>query len=347
MHLYRQNNRQLLEITGQLLQADGNQYCCFFVRSSHKAASIVPGVAVDRPEELPPGRQILLSALRSRLGAAVMEKGIQGSGAVAIVGEPGMQKTALARSLHCRGPRRNGLFLRVSCEVLQERQWTRFASNINSPVNGQGCTVFFENVHRLAPSIQELLSTYIEDTLLYKRNHIICSSTVDLQELVMQERFYLPLYKQLCQILLPLPPLREWREEIPVLVSLLINQFNIEHNKSVGGIQPEALEILKDYGWPLNLVQLEQVLSASVRDAGSYLIAPEEIDRALQEQRPLRHAKEPAAEPERSPGLDLHKTLDEIERDIIQQILAEEGMNQSAAAKRLGISRSTLWRKLK
>lgn len=89
------------------------------------------------------------------------------------------------------------------------------------------------------------------------------------------------------------------------------------------------------------------MLSASVRDAGSYLIAPEEIDRALQEQRPLRHAKEPAAEPERSPGLDLHKTLDEIERDIIQQILAEEGMNQSAAAKRLGISRSTLWRKLK
>ena len=347
MHLYRQSNRLLLEITGQLLQADGNQYSCFFVRSSHKAASIVPGVAVDHPVELPPGRQILLSALKSRLGTAALEKGIQGSGTVAIIGEPGMQKTSLARSLHCRGPRQNGLFLRVSCEVLQERQWTRFASNINSPVNGQGCTVFFENVHRLAPSIQELLSTYIEDTLLYKRNHIICSSIADLQEMVMQERFYLPLYKQLCQILLPLPPLREWREELPVLVNLLINQFNIEHNKSVGGIRQEALEILRDYNWPLNLVQLEQVLSSSVRDAVSYMLSPEEIQRALQEQRTFQQAKEPQAESDRGLMIDLHKPLDEIERSVIQQILAEEGMNQSAAAKRLGISRSTLWRKLK
>ena len=76
-------------------------------------------------------------------------------------------------------------------------------------------------------------------------------------------------------------------------------------------------------------------------------ISPEDIQRALQEQRTFQQAKEPQAESDRGLMIDLHKPLDEIERSVIQQILAEEGMNQSPAAKRLGISRSTLWRKLK
>lgn len=352
MHLYRQCSNQLLEITGQMLQANGSQYSCFFVRMSYKTSSVVPGVTIGHPDDPAKNRYLLLAALKSQPVLKQIEQAIQGSSAAAIIGDPGMGKTSLAHYMHNRSSRRNGLFLHVACNVLQERHWTRFISNINSPINGKGCTVFFENIHRLAPSIQELLSTYIDDTLLGKRNHIICSSVVDLQELVVQERFSLPLYRQLCQITIPLPRLRERQEVIPVLATTLINQLNIEHNKSVGGLQPEALAMLQAHAWPLNLTQFEKTLSDLVRDSSSYLITAEETASALYRYLPAspEDIQAPTADDpqgQRFYRVDMRQSLDEIEQSIIHQVLAQEGMNQSAAAKRLGISRSTLWRKLK
>ncbi|MDO5111143.1 MAG: PrpR N-terminal domain-containing protein [Clostridia bacterium] len=341
LRTYKKSCNQLLEITGQIFLDNGNQYSCFFIRMSYKTSSIIPGIAVEHLEEKTQGKRLFLFAPKIQSTINMIEDAIQSNASVIIVGEQGMQKTALARYIHSQSRRRSGMFIHISCDTLQDRQWTQFTSNISSPINGKDCTVFFENIHRLAPNIQTQLSAYIDDTLLYKRNRIICSSVVDLQELVMKEQFSLALYELLSQSVIFLPPLRERREDIPTLVNLLLNQLNVENNKSVGGVEPEAMAILQSYTWPLNLVQFEKTMSRLVKNSNSYLITAEEAAREMQQ------CWSTHVEAALGMTIDLQRPLDEIEKDIIHQVLAEVGMNQSVAAKRLGISRSTLWRKLK
>lgn len=119
----------------------------------------------------------------------------------------------------------------------------------------------------------------------------------------------------------------------------MIPQYNTAAGKSTVGMEPDAMELMVEFEWPLNLVQLEKVLRQMIpRPSSGFYITAAEVAAVLQNE-----MRKVSALP---PAVDLSGTLEDIERRVIEQVLREENMNQSAAAKRLGIGRSTLWRKI-
>ena len=139
-------------------------------------------------------------------------------------------------------------------------------------------------------------------------------------------------------LLLEIEPLRSHLDDMPNLASLYISNLNMRLAKEVVGIEPEGIRQLQSYSWPGNYDQFQRIMNELVFTADSPYIRAPEVSRLLRRELP-------AAMP-LSTSLDLHRSLEEINLDILRQVLAEEGGNQSATAKRLGISRTTLWRML-
>ncbi|MGN0745887.1 MAG: helix-turn-helix domain-containing protein, partial [Aristaeellaceae bacterium] len=145
------------------------------------------------------------------------------------------------------------------------------------------------------------------------------------------------LYHLLNGICINMPSLNQRQEDIPALAAIYINQYNAEFSREVIGLEPDAIAALQAFRWVLNIDQLRTVIRQLVLGANSYYITRSEVEAVL------RDEKSTAGEP---PLLDLNQPLEKIERDVILEVLKQENMNQSNAARRLEISRSTLWRKL-
>ncbi|PPA69364.1 sigma-54-dependent Fis family transcriptional regulator [Jeotgalibacillus proteolyticus] len=131
-------------------------------------------------------------------------------------------------------------------------------------------------------------------------------------------------------------PLTQRKADIPAFAHYFLTSFHMEAGSDTLGIKPEAMELLKQYNWPGNLNELKQTIHELSRQASSYYIE-EEAAKSLLEAKQVQTTSSP---------LQTEGTLKEIEKRIIDQVLQEENGNQSRAAKRLGINRSTLWRKL-
>jgi len=138
---------------------------------------------------------------------------------------------------------------------------------------------------------------------------------------------------------LPLPPLRERKEDIDDLIPLFIAESNSKYGKSIVGMESEVIEELKRLTWPGNIEELKRAVEAMVLRSDGHYIGRHETADILE--RLKQEASRPAGR-----ELDWTGTLEEMEIQIIQRVLVEEGMNQTRAAQRLGINRSTLWRKL-
>ena len=138
-----------------------------------------------------------------------------------------------------------------------------------------------------------------------------------------------------------LPPLRSRKDEIPSLASLYLSSLNLEMGKQISGFEPRAIEMLRQYSWPMNYTQFKNILRtlASVTD-GAYVTAAQ-VAELLGRERTLRRPAEPPHAEVRS-----DRTLDDIITEVVQQAVAAHNGNRAAAARQLGISRTTLWRYL-
>ena len=145
--------------------------------------------------------------------------------------------------------------------------------------------------------------------------------------------------ERLGSVSVPLPSLRSRSDEIPSLSSLYLNSLNLELGKQLSGFEPRAIEMLRQYPWPNNYTQFKNVLRAlAVLSDGPYIRAGTVAD-LLSKERSLRAA--PQAASARKPS---GQTLEEVIIDTVQQTVAAHGGNRAAAARQLGISRTTLWR---
>ena len=124
------------------------------------------------------------------------------------------------------------------------------------------------------------------------------------------------------------------------MTSLYINSVNVKNGTRVIGLTNNAMLMLQNHVWERNVDELHQAVHTLVVSAKSSYISEEQVDELLNQER-LKKMKDS------SPGIDLSRSLDEITRDIVMRVYEEEHMNQTHTAKRLGISRSTLWRMLK
>ncbi|MGL6200753.1 MAG: helix-turn-helix domain-containing protein [Lachnospiraceae bacterium] len=154
------------------------------------------------------------------------------------------------------------------------------------------------------------------------------------------------LSEELCHLLsgvpIQLPELHEIPEELPSIARSCINKLNQQMPIQLTGFEDGALELLKAYHWESGIAQFELVLKHLAANTTTSAITRQSVAAMLDQ-----ISSTTLAQAEQSNvGIDLTKTLDEINRDVITAVLKEENMNQTRTAKRLNISRSTLWKKL-
>ncbi|MBS4212934.1 PrpR N-terminal domain-containing protein [Neobacillus rhizophilus] len=259
--------------------------------------------------------------------------------AVWIYGEKGNGKELAAHAIYAK---RNNLydpFIVLHGELLRTGRLKDFIVEdfFQKYANG---VIYLKNIDHLSADIQKELFDIIKNDKSAKIKWLV-SSESNLEEKVKSGTFDRELYQTLGQQKIYLPPLRERREDIEDLVHVFISELHPKYGNGVVGTRPDALAELADYDWPGNVEQLKQVIEQLFKQTSSYYIEKEAVAAVL------ARLEQPEKKDDALTPIDLNGTLEEIEKQVITKVLEEEGLNQSKAAKRLGINRSTLWRKLK
>ncbi|XEC95923.1 PrpR N-terminal domain-containing protein [Paenibacillus tarimensis] len=174
-------------------------------------------------------------------------------------------------------------------------------------------------------------------------SRIICSFKHNPKELKEQQLLDAALYETFQQSIVYIPPLRERLNSLDEYIRTFLITFNERYGKQIVGLKSEVMEALYAHPWKENLFELRDIIELFTKHAkGEYIEAD-----ALPLLHGRKHTSARNMEETAVSGIDLDKPLEEIEKDIIRIVMEQENMNQSKAAKRLGLNRSTLWRKLK
>lgn len=259
---------------------------------------------------------------------------------VVIFGEPGTGKDTAAFEIYRSGAGGDKTFITIDCRELDGKQPDYLLHSENSPLLESGIGIYFKRVDALKEKTQRMLAAYISDSMLHRRNRVIYSCEKDPADAV-RDLLISRLLNESGQecLTLHLPTLRERSDDIPSIASIYINDLNITLGKQVAGLDREASEMLRNFAWSGNITQLKNVLRELVLITDSAFISGTDTKQVLRKEEKYRAQPVPAAVPQ--------GTLEDMTLDAIRKVLEEEGMNHSKAAKRLGISRSTLWRKLR
>lgn len=256
---------------------------------------------------------------------------------VMVIGEAGTGKEQIARLLYLRSAFQNRPFVVVDCALAPDKTWDFLLNHYSSPLNDNGNTVYFQNFEAISPQRGQELTALILSTDLARRERLLFTCTC-------REGEQLPdtavrLIQQLACLVLTLPTLRSREEEIPSLASLYLGSLNPELGKQISGFDAHALEQLRRFWWPDNYTQFKRVIQELATVTDSYYIRSATVAEVLSRERSLSAPRQGTA---KAPAL----TLKQITRQAVEQALSDNGGNQTAAAKQLGIGRSTLWRYL-
>jgi DNA-binding NtrC family response regulator len=280
---------------------------------------------------------------------------------ILIGGESGTGKEFFARIIHRMSGRHDGQFVAMNCGAVPD---TLFESELFGHKKGsytgadsdkpglveeahQG-TLFLDEVGELSPSAQVKLLRFLQErtfrrigdnTLRTVNVRIVAASNQDLTQLIAEKRFREDLYYRLNVFYLCLPPLRERKETIPGLVTLFVHRHNELHGKHVTRFSKAAEALLANYSYPGNVRELENIIEHAVALAEGDEITEKDLPETLFRNRLL------LAAPDRSPTDIL--PLSELEKEHIRMALTMLNHNYTETAKKLGVSRSTLWRKIK
>lgn len=255
---------------------------------------------------------------------------------VLVLGANGTGRERLAMALYEASAFNAHPLVRLDCAAIAERGWRELLDSTRSILLEPECaTLYVRNVHRMPHSAQVGFSSFLEAYRSANRFRVLSSAVGSIDEMVAREAFYYPLFRKLSDVRISLPCLKERKADIPNLVGFAIEGANAQYGTQVIALEPDALALLLDYDWPRNIDQLVQGIETLVLSAKGHYIGVESV-RDLVNSQP----------PEAPRSLSLDKSLNEIVRDVLAIVLEQEGGKQTAAAKRLGISRSTLWRKL-
>jgi len=287
---------------------------------------------------------------------------------VLIEGESGTGKELAAHAIHNLSRRNKAKFVTVHCAALSptlleselfghekgaftgahERRIGRFEQ-------ANGGTIFLDEVAEIPPTTQVKLLRVISEERAFERVggnqtlradvRLIAATNKNLEQMVKEGTFRDDLYFRLNVVRIVMPPLRERKDDIPLLVRAFLRQFSKANNKQVVNLTPEAMTALLTYNWPGNVRELRTAVEHGVVMATGPKITPRDLPSALREAAgaTLPRGISPAkAYGEKASPLDLHET----ERKLILQALVTTNGNVTAAAKKLGISRRTLHRKI-
>ncbi|MDD5541892.1 MAG: sigma-54 dependent transcriptional regulator [Acidobacteriia bacterium] len=275
---------------------------------------------------------------------------------VLITGESGTGKELVAKAIHYNSGRASKKFLAINCGALTE---SLLESELFGHVRGaftgamtnkkgifeaaEGGTVFLDEVSEMSTALQVKLLRVLDEqevrpvggsNSIHFDVRIIAASNKDLQETVEQGKFRHDLLYRLNVINIHLPPLRERRDDIPLLIGHFLKKFS-QPSSSPLTLADDALDVLTHYSWPGNVRELENTIESSVALTRTGVITAKELPARLREQ--------PSTAPTENIFSDM-PSLDELERRYLLRALEAAGNNKSRAAEILGVNRKTLYR---
>ncbi|MED4583323.1 sigma-54 dependent transcriptional regulator [Brevibacillus choshinensis] len=286
---------------------------------------------------------------------------------VLIQGESGTGKELIARAIHTNSPRADQPLIPVNCgaipEKLLESELFGYEKGAftGAVVRKQGLfeaanggTLFLDEVGELTPSLQVKLLRVLQERTLVRLGgvepipvdvRIIAATNRDLRERIRQELFREDLYYRLNVVPILMPPLRDRKEDIPLLIRHFLTKYGRETGKEDCYLSPAAVEVLNAYPWPGNVRQLENTIERAVVLASGPAILPEHVQAHLEESR-LETQTEAEKLGIRYEDRSMKDIIQEVEKEAITRALQREKGNRLRTAKRLGISRSALLYKM-
>ncbi len=278
---------------------------------------------------------------------------------VLITGETGTGKELVARAIHSHSQRREGPFVAINCgafpEQLMESEIFGHERGAFTDAKEQrrgklelanGGTIFLDEVGELSFKMQVNFLRVLEEKLFYRVGgsrpisldcRVIAATNRDLKKAIREGIFREDLFYRLNVFSIHLPPLRERKEDIPLLARHFLMKFSKETNKHVENISRDALDLMMIYDWPGNVRELKNAIERAVVICRGSQIRPQDLPISVGE----------SNKREGPDGSTKLLPLKEIEKRYIKQVLDDTNWNISLSSKVLGIDRSTLYKKIK
>ena len=276
---------------------------------------------------------------------------------ILITGESGVGKELVARAVHEKSPRASMPFVVVHCaalsESLLESELFGFEKGAFTGAESQhkgrfelanGGTIFLDEIGEINPATQVKLLRVLQErtfervggeTTIESDVRIVAATNRNLEEEVRAGRFREDLYYRLNVVRIEMPPLRDRKDDIPLLMHSFLREFNVENEKNIRGFDNRAKSAMIKYSWPGNIRELRNCVESAVVMCGGDEIRLEDLPASVQEKGA-----------EKSITIPIGIPMQEAERIIIQENLAANNGNKSKTADVLGIGRKTLHRKL-
>ncbi|MEL6278004.1 MAG: sigma-54 dependent transcriptional regulator [Pseudomonadota bacterium] len=330
-------------------------------------------------------KDLIAKSLVMRQAVMLAERSAQSNIPILIEGESGVGKEVMARAIQGASDRRGKPFIAVNCGAIPENLVESILfghekgaftgateKRLGKFQEANGGTLFLDEIGEIPPEMQVKLLRAIQegevDAVGAKKPvkvdiRLISATNRDLHEQVAEGRFREDLYYRLNVFPLALPPLRERREDIPDLIEHFIEKFSAEEGRNIRGIEESALALLCEYNWPGNVRQLENTVYRAVVLSDRELLTLHDFPQLV-----ASVGRSDEVEPPASPTLDgegLHprppiaegfspydqdgnlRTLAEVEGEMIELAIRKYDGRMSEVARRLGIGRSTLYRKVR
>ncbi len=273
---------------------------------------------------------------------------------ILINGESGTGKELVAETIHLNSKKRSFPFVVVNCKELSESNLEKDLLGFEKLEKKQktskrkgkfelanGGTIFLKNINTLPLIIQKEFLKHIDgkkyhpvgsNEMIKSEFRIIASASEPLDELVKKKKFNKSLYDRLNKLYLNIPPLRDRRDDIPILAYSFFKKYCSEKDKDINNISPEAMKLLCDYDWHGNVIELKDTIERAVTIGKSSSLNVKDL-----------HLKSKSI----NSNIDEDQTLDSFEKKYIEKVLIDNSWNISRSAKILNIDRVTLHKKIK
>ncbi|RKY54063.1 MAG: sigma-54-dependent Fis family transcriptional regulator [Candidatus Neomarinimicrobiota bacterium] len=279
---------------------------------------------------------------------------------VLITGESGTGKELIAKAIHLNSRRKNRAFVTINCGALPENlQESELFGHVRGAFTGairdkrglfqeaNGGTLFLDEVGETALATQVKLLRFLQDgeirrvgdnEAIHVDVRLLAATNQDLEKAIKEGTFREDLYYRLNVIPIHIPPLRERKDDIPLLINHFFKEFTERTKKKITSVSQESMNILINYDWPGNVRELENVVERAGILTSRSVIMPEDLPSYIRD----AHKKTVEKHEQMPEG-----TLEELEKHYILKNLEKYSWNQKKVSEVLGISTTTLWRKLK
>ena len=316
----------------------------------------------EMEERLPQGRAFIGESVQIRKIKDTISRIAQSNSSVLITGESGTGKEVVARTIHDQSPVSSGPFVAINIggvpENLLESELFGYEKGAFTGAVGRksgmfelanGGTLFLDEIGDMPFALQVKILRVLQEKSITRLGgteplpinaRIVCATNKDLEQMVRDGKFREDLFFRLNVVRIHIPPLRERKDDIPLLVAWILKKLNNNMGRHFSGLTPEAMEKLKGYDFYGNIRELENILERAAIFSDGDLITEDNIELRGDVLRPVQKKSQEAS-------ADLEGvSLKEIEKQAIEKALRRWEGNRTKAANELGITRRTLITKI-